>query len=68
MNKEERFQMANDFDFYCAVTDAIDGANPLQRNPFHTIGDRMRLIEELEKQGFVITKVEKVAIPNKHKD
>lgn len=59
LTENEKFKLANDTDFYDAIMDAEDGKPPLQKSPFKTIGDRMRLITELEKRGFVITKVTK---------
>lgn len=57
MNSKETFDLANDFMFYEALYNALDKAPPLQKNPFQTIGDRIVLIEELEKKGFKIVKV-----------
>lgn len=56
MIEESYFKLANDFDFYEALMDAEDGKPPLQRNSFQTIGDRVRLLKELEKRGFTITR------------
>lgn len=53
---KELFEMANDIDFVIAIDDAKDKTPPMQREPFRTIGQRMDLIRELEKQGFTITK------------
>ena len=59
MNKTERFNLANDIEFYDACMNFIQ-ANKGKGNPFQTIGDRARLVEELEKCGFTITRCEKI--------
>lgn len=56
-NEKEVFEMANDLDFYIAIDEAIQRSRPGQTNPMKTIGDRVRLIRELEKKGFEIRKV-----------
>ena len=55
--KEERFALANDIEFYDACLNFMD-ALKLSNNPLQTIGHRMALIEELEKNGFTITKTD----------
>jgi len=59
MKKTEReiFEIANDFNFSEACNDFHDNSSALQRNKFQTIGDRIRFIQELEKNGFTITKI-----------
>lgn len=59
--KEKFFQIANDFNFLVAVQEA-EMASKNKHNPFsfHTIGDRMRLLEELEKQGYQVSKIKPV--------
>jgi len=52
---EEKFQIANDIEFYDACLNFMDGGKSL-----NTIGDRVRLIETLEKSGFTITKLKKI--------
>lgn len=54
---EAAFKMANDSAFIDAIMDAEDGAPSLQRSKFKTIGDRVRLIKELEKRGYIIQKI-----------
>ena len=56
---KEALDMANDFDFYLAIDEAMHGSRPGQTNPMQMIGDRIRLIRELEKKGFEIRKVGK---------
>jgi hypothetical protein len=56
MSNTERFQIANDIDFYDACLDFYDGKKPLQKNPMQTVSDRIRLIECLEAKGFTIIK------------
>lgn len=56
MTKIEKFELANDIEFYDACCDFYDGINPLQRNPVQLVKDRMRLIECLEAKGFTIIK------------
>ena len=60
-NKHERFTLANDIEFYDVCLNLTDVLG-LSKNPFQTIGERMTLIEELEKNGFTITKGEKPKI------
>lgn len=57
--KMEKFTLANDLDFYNACADFIDGKKALQRNPLQNVGDRARLLEELEKHGFTVIKTKK---------
>ena len=60
--KQKRFQLANDLDFYDACCNFVDRYITEKTNdPLKTVGLRMGLIEELEKNGFVITKGEKPA-------
>ncbi len=60
LSEKEIFDIANDISFWDACMDTVDGAKPLQRNPLQMVGDRMRLIESLEKHGFrVIRKPKK---------
>ena len=61
LSEKECFALANDPDFSWALMDAEDGARrPTQGggHTFKTIGHRMTLIQELEKQGFKIIKEE----------
>jgi len=57
MSSKEKFEIANDLDFWDACMDFYDGNKPLQRNPLQMIGDRIRLIECLEAKGFTIVKI-----------
>ena len=57
MNENDKFDLANDIKFLIAVETAQNDKPPLQTNPFNSIGDRIRLITELEKQGFKIVKI-----------
>lgn len=57
LTPDEVFNLANDLSLYIALEDAIrvnQENNPLSRMPFHTIGQRKVLIEQLEKQGLRI--------------
>ena len=56
MTKNEKFDLANDVHFLIAIENAQNNKPPLQTRPFMTIGDRISLINELEKQGFKIVK------------
>jgi hypothetical protein len=56
MTNVEKFTLANDVDFYVACMEFYESKNILQRNPLQTIGDRVKLIECLEKHGFTIIK------------
>lgn len=60
LSEREIFEMANDVDFLLAIEEAQEGKSPMQRRPFNTIGDRMRLIKELKKHGFEIVKVKQL--------
>ena len=57
LSYKEKFELANDFRFSEACLNAWDKKPPLRENPFQTIGDRIVLIQELEKQGFKIVRV-----------
>lgn len=59
LSDQDKFKLANDLDFSFAIMDAEEGKRPLAQNAFQTIGDRIRLIEELEKRGFHIVKIQK---------
>ena len=63
MSKSEKFELANDIDFWDACMDFNDGKKELQRNPLQMVGDRIRLIECLEAKGFIISKIKN---PNNH--
>ena len=54
---DEKFEIANDTEFYIAIDDAQNGKPALQSRPFQTIGDRIRLIECLEQQGYKLIKI-----------
>lgn len=56
LTKKEKQDLANDLDFCSAILEATRGARPLQEDPFHTIADRIRLLEELEKRGFRVVR------------
>lgn len=60
MSKTAVFNLANDPDLIIAIMDAEDGAPPLQRHKFKTIGDRIRLIDKLAEHGFHIVKTESI--------
>ncbi len=55
---EQNFKLANDIKFSEACLNAWDKKPPMRKNPFQTIGDRIVLIEELEKEGFLIVRAE----------
>lgn len=58
MTDKDKFDLANDINFYGACMATYDGAKPLQKNCLQTLGDRVRLITELEKSGFTIVKID----------
>ena len=55
--EKQKFSMANDIAFSTALLDVVDGAPKWQTNPLQNIGDRIRLITELEKAGFIIKRL-----------
>ncbi len=57
LTEKEKFELANDIDFSLAIFDAEEGRSALAKYSFNTIGDRIRLINELEKRNFKIVKV-----------
>lgn len=57
LTEKEKFELANDVDFSLAMFDAEDGRSALVSYSFNTIGDRIRLINELEKRNFKIVKM-----------
>jgi hypothetical protein len=57
MEEIEKYKLANDIRFIDAIMTAQEGAPILQKDKFKTIGDRVRLISELEKKGFKIVKL-----------
>jgi len=56
LSDEGKFKLANDLDFTLAIMDAESTKNPLSQYSFSTVGDRIRLIEFLEDNGFTIVK------------
>lgn len=64
LSEKEKFNLANDFDFSFAVWEAEAGRRPLTQWSFQRIGDRIRLIDELEKAGFSIVKTKTLANAN----
>ncbi len=54
--EKELFELANDFDLYIALDQHYLEKPPLQKSPYHTIGDRKRLIVKLEEKGFILSK------------
>lgn len=59
LTDQEKFDLANDIKFAIAIDDAQNEAPLLQKVKIRTIGDRIRLIEHLEKNGFEIKKKQK---------
>lgn len=55
--EKENFEIANDLHFWDACMDFMDGIKTATTNPLKTVGDRMRLISDLEKNGFTISKI-----------
>ena len=60
MNENEKYELANNVKFLIAIENAQNYKPVLQTQPFMTIGDRARLISELEQQGFKIVESNRV--------
>jgi hypothetical protein len=59
MTDKEKFKLANNGKFHDACLDLMDNQTPLKKNPLQTIGDRIKFIEILEKNGFTIVEINK---------
>ena len=57
MSENDKFDLANDVNFLIAIENAQNNKPLFQTRPFMSIGDRIILITELEKQGFTIVKI-----------
>jgi len=57
-SESEKFKLANDIEFYGACLDFMDGIDPERKNHLSRVGDRIRLITDLENNGFAINRIE----------
>ncbi len=62
MIQKDKFNLANTFDFSIALMNFEDGIPTLQKRPLQTIGDRVRLIDNLENKGYHIISKEDLMI------
>lgn len=61
MTEQDKFLISNDLGFTIALDEATNQSlskNSLKVYPFHTIGDRINLITNLERNGFTIARID----------